>query len=276
MRLAIVGAGPGDPELITLKGRRLLGEADLVIYAGSLVNPALLEFRRPDAKVYDSAAMTLEEVLAIYDENAGREGLIVRLHTGDPSLYGAIQEQIDHCLARGMEVEVVPGVSSVFAAAAALKRELTLPGLGQTLILTRAAGRSSVPERESLSRLASHGATMAIFLSAGLLPELLRDLIPHYGPDCPLRMVHRASWPDERIVRTSLGEMEARLALPGGSPWAENSTEDSGGTGSISGGPTGQVMILVGPVLGAAPADYEKSKLYDPGFSHGRRKGRKA
>lgn len=250
MRVAFIGAGPGDPELITVKGARLVAEADVVIYAGSLVNPALLSGARPGIPVFDSAGMTLEEVLAVYEEHKDEAGLIARLHTGDPSMYGAIQEQLDFCAGLGIETEVVPGVSSVFAAAAALRRELTLPGVSQTLILTRAPGRTPVPEAESLSSLATHGATMAVFLSAGLVDEVVRSLEPSYGPDVPVRVVHRASWPDERVIAGRLSDIAARVA--------EAKLR-------------GQAMILVGPVLD--PGSYERSKLYDPGFSHGCRTG---
>jgi precorrin-4/cobalt-precorrin-4 C11-methyltransferase len=252
MKVWIVGAGPGDPELITLKGRRLIAEADLIVYAGSLVNPELLEFARPGIPIFDSASMTLEEVLAIYDEKAALEGSIVRLHTGDPSIYGAIQEQIDHCEAAGIPVEVVPGVSSVFAAAASLKREFTLPGVSQSLIITRAAGRTPVPDSESLSSFASHRASMALFLSGSLLSEAAAELLSSYPPDTPVRMVRRASWPDEESFACALSELAAGSAV-------------------FSSGKEGQVMVLIGPALAAT--DYDRSKLYDPGFSHGRRKG---
>jgi precorrin-4/cobalt-precorrin-4 C11-methyltransferase len=249
MKVAFVGAGPGDPELITIKGRRLLETADLVIYAGSLVNPELLRFTRPGVPRMDSAGMTLDEVLRIYDGNADKTGLIVRLHTGDPSLYGAIQEQLDHCRRRGIPTEVVPGVSSVCAAAATLERELTIPGISQTVILTRAAGRTTVPAGEGLSSLAVHEATMAIFLSIHLMDEAIADLLPHYGPDCPVRVVHRASWPDQSVIEGTLSDI-----------------------GSKAGGIGGQAMILVGRSLAAGEGDYERSKLYDPAFSHGKRK----
>jgi precorrin-4/cobalt-precorrin-4 C11-methyltransferase len=248
----MVGAGPGDPELITLKGRRLLGEADLVVYAGSLVNPRLLEFTRPGVPTFDSAAMTLEQVLALYDERKDAEGTIVRLHTGDPSIYGAIQEQIDWCEAAGIPVEVVPGVSSVFAAAASLRRELTLPGVSQSLIITRVGGRTPVPDAESIASLAAHGTSMALFLSGGLLPEAASALLTSYPPDTPVRIVRRASWPDEEITARRLDELA--------------------GTGKSREGKDGQVMVLVGPAL--APESYEHSRLYDLGFTHGRRNAR--
>jgi precorrin-4/cobalt-precorrin-4 C11-methyltransferase len=253
MKVWIVGAGPGDPELITLKGRRLLEEADLVVYAGSLVNPALLEFARPGVAVFDSASMTLEEVLSLYDERKALAGSIVRLHTGDPSIYGAIQEQIDHCEAAGIPVEVVPGVSSVFAAAASLKRELTLPGVSQSLIITRAAGRTPVPEAESLASFAAHGSTMALFLSGGRLAEAARELLSAYPHDTPALIVRRASWPDETKTACRLDEL-------------------AGGGGIVAEGQEGQVMVLLGPALG--PESYERSRLYDPSFAHGRRGAR--
>ncbi len=250
MKVAIVGAGPGDPELITVKGRRLLEAADIIIYAGSLVNPELLAFVRLGIPIRDSSGMTLEEIVAIYAENADKDGLIVRLHTGDPSLYGAIQEQIDFCAGHDIPVEVVPGVSSVFAAAAALKRELTLPGLSQTLILTRAVGRTPVPEAEGLVKLGAHGATMAIYLSATLIAELVRELMSSYGADCPVRLVHHASWPDQKIIEGTLADIETKAAGLGG-----------------------QAMILVGHVLDPSVSGYGRSRLYDPEFSHRCRKG---
>jgi precorrin-4/cobalt-precorrin-4 C11-methyltransferase len=233
VKVWIVGAGPGDPELITLKGKRLISEADLVIYAGSLVNPKLLKFARPGVPAFDSASMTLEEVLALYDDRAALEGSIVRLHTGDPSIYGAIQEQIDHCEAAGIPVEVVPGVS-------------------QSLVITRMAGRTPVPDSESLASFASHRASMALFLSGSLLSEAAGELLSSYPPDTPVRMVRRASWPDEKKLSCTLSELAA-------------------GDTEFSSGKEGQVMVLIGPAL--APSAYDRSKLYDPSFTHGRRRG---
>lgn len=255
MKVVIVGAGPGDPELITVKGQKLIAAADIIIYAGSLVNPALLDYAQPSVPRFNSASMTLEEVLAIFDAHASENGLIVRLHTGDPSMYGAIQEQIDHCEKSGIEVEVVPGVSSVFAAAASIRREFTLPGVSQTLILTRAAGRTPVPERESIKALAEHGASMAIFLSATLFSDLITDLLPSYGAECPIRLVHRASWPDEETLSSTLGAVEEAVA-----------------ESAIFKSVQGQLMILVGSALGTGCLNYDRSKLYDPSFSHGLRK----
>lgn len=251
MKVWIVGAGPGDPELLTLKGRRLLEGAACVVYSGSLVNPRLLEFARPGIPVWDSASMTLAEVLAIYAERRDLSGDIVRLHTGDPSIFGAIQEQIDWCKTQGIPVEVVPGVSSVFAAAASLGRELTLPGLSQSLIITRAGGRTKVPASESLASFAAHGTTMALFLSGGLAGPAADQLLEAYPPETPVRLVRRASWADEERLACRLDEL-------------------AGAPRPFGPGQEGQVMILVGPAL--APGSYEASRLYDPGFSHGRRR----
>lgn len=251
MKVWIVGAGPGDPELITVKGRRLLGEADLVVYAGSLVDRRMLEYAKSGVPAYDSAGMTLEEVLSLYRERKALEGNIVRLHTGDPSLYGAIQEQIDWCKAEGVPVEVVPGVSSVFAAAASLGRELTLPGVSQSLVITRVGGRTPVPASESLASFAAHGTTMALFLSGGLLAEAAAELLSAYPPDTPVRLVRRASWPDEETAECRLDEL------------AKQGSRD---------GRQGQTMILVGPAL--ASDGYGRSRLYDPGFAHGYRGAR--
>ncbi len=249
MKVYFVGAGPGDPELLTLKGRRLLAAADIVVWAGSLVNPALLDWAPPAAPRYDSAGMSLAEVLEVYEEAREREGSIVRLHSGDPSLYGAIQEQLDYCAARGIPTEVVPGVSSVFAAAASFKRELTLPGVSQSLVVTRVAGRTGLPPGEELAALAAHGTSLALFLSGGLLTEAARKLSAVLPPATPVRLVRRASWPDERIAACRLGELEE---LAAGGAWE------------------GQTMVLVGRAL--EPEGYEASKLYDSSFSHGRRK----
>ena len=248
-----VGAGSGAADLITVKGRRLLGEADQVIYAGSLVNPELLQFTRTDAKILDSAVMTLEEVLDAMLACEREGGMTVRLHTGDPSLYGAIREQMDALEARGIAYDVVPGVSSFSAAAAALKAEYTLPGVSQTLIITRMAGRTPVPEREDLAALASHGGGMAVFLSAGMLPGVQEKLLAGgYAPETPAAIVHKASWPDEKTYRCTVGTL------------AETGREN---------GICKTALILVGGFLGET---YERSKLYDPSFTTEFRKGRDA
>ncbi len=242
-----VGAGPGDPELITVKGVRLLREADVVIYAGSLVPPEMLTWVRHGAAVHDSSRMNLEEIvtLMITAHNEGRK--VVRLHTGDPSLFGAIGEQMACLDGAGAPYEIVPGVSSFAAAAAAAGSELTLPGVSQTVIITRTAGRTPVPEREALPLLASHQSTMAIFLSADRMDDVVRSLRVHYPEETPVVVVCRASWPEQRIVRGTLRTIEEQMAKAGIDRTA---------------------MILVGAVL-ANKGD--TSKLYDRNFSHGYR-----
>ncbi len=240
-----VGAGSGAADLITVRGARLLGEADVIVYAGSLVNPQLLDYAKAGCAVYDSAKMTLEEVLAVMipAEKAGKA--VVRLHTGDPCLYGAIREQMDALDAAGVSYDVVPGVSSFCGAAAALKAEYTLPDVSQTVIITRMAGRTPVPERENLRALASHGSTMVLFLSTGLIPKLVEELLAGgaYTADTPAALVYKATWPDEKVFRCTLGTLEQTAR--------EN-------------GVTKTALITVGGFLGT---DYARSKLYDPGFT---------
>ena len=248
-RVYIVGAGPGDPELITVKGRRLLEEADVIIYAGSLVPKVLLGYANDECEIYNSATMSLPEVLAVIEKSVGEGKQVVRLHTGDPSLYGAIQEQMDALRKKGIDYEVVPGVSSFLATAAALKQEYTLPGITQTVIITRNEGRTAVPDRESLRSLAAHKATMCIFLSISMLDEVVAELIAGgYEPDTPIAIVQRASWPEQRIFRATLSTI----------------CEEIKGKGVDR-----TSMIVVSHVLGS---DYELSRLYAPEFSHGFRK----
>lgn len=215
MTVYFIGAGPGDPELITVKGRQLLKRCPVVIYAGSLVNPEILRWVRADAATHDSSKLDLETQLSLMaDANAA--GLdVARLHTGDPSLYGAIAEQIRGLRRLGIPYEVVPGVSSCFAAAAALGLEYTLPGGTQTLILTRRSGRTSVPESESLPRLAEAGAAMVLYLSVGDAERVEAELLPAYGPDCPVAVVYRATWPDEQVLRCRLSELSATVEKAG-------------------------------------------------------------
>lgn len=208
MQIYFIGAGPGDPELITVKGQRILGEADIVIYAGSLVNPALLSLVKQGAQVYNSASMTLEEVITVMLEGVQNNKMVVRLHTGDPSIYGAIQEQMDELNKHNIEYKVIPGVSSFLATAAALKQEYTLPDVSQTVIVTRIEGRTPVPEKESLANLASHNATMCIFLSVHMIEEVVTELIKGgYTETTPIAIVQKASWPEEKIVRGTLGDI---------------------------------------------------------------------
>jgi len=245
-----VGAGPGDKELLTLKGARLLARADCVIYAGSLVNPELLEFAPENCRIYDSASMTLEEIIDIMRECANRDENVVRLHTGDPSLYGAIREQIDLLIQHGIDYQIVPGVSSFAAAAATLGAEYTVPGVSQTLILTRMEGRTPVPSKENIVTLAKIQASMAIFLSADMMAELATRLMTGgYTSETPAAIVYKASWPDEIVAKTTLGNLAAEGERIG---------------------VTKTALILVGDFLGDAG---ERSLLYHPDFSHGYRTG---
>ena len=245
MQVYIVGAGAGDPELITVKGQKLLQKADVIIYAGSLVNPGLLDFAKEGAEIHDSASMTLPEVIETIEKAVAKDLMVVRLHTGDPSIYGAIQEQMDALKKKGIDFEVVPGVSSFLATAAALKQEYTLPGISQTVIITRNEGRTPVPEREKLRSLAAHQATMCIFLSITMLADVVKELMEGgYAPSTPIAIVQRASWPEQKIVRATLETIVAEIADKGIDRTA---------------------MIVVSRCLGA---DYELSRLYAPEFSH--------
>lgn len=248
-RVYIVGAGPGDPELITVKGQRLLQKADVIIYAGSLVNPALLDYAKSDSKVYNSASMTLNEVLQVIEEAVQKNLCVVRLHTGDPAIYGAIQEQMDALKKKSIEFSVVPGVSSFLAAAAALKQEYTLPEVSQTVIITRGSGRTKVPEKENLRSLAAHEATMCIFLSVQMLDKVAAELVSGgYKEDTPIAVIQKASWPEEKIVRGTLIDIAAKVKEAGIDRTA---------------------MIVVGNCL---DSDYALSRLYAPEFSHMYRK----
>lgn len=244
-----IGAGPGAPDLITLRGAELLRRAGLIIYAGSLVNPALLDYAPQGCEVYDSALMTLDEVMEKLLDGERRGLTTVRLHTGDPSLYGAIREQMDRLRAEGVEFSVVPGVSSFCAAAAAIPAEYTLPGVSQTLIISRMEGRTPVPAREGIRSLAAHGASMVLFLSSAMLKELASELIAGgYPPETPAALVYKASWPDERVLRGPLASIPAMAEEAGISKTA---------------------LVLVGGFLGD---DYDLSRLYDASFSHGCRR----
>lgn len=239
-----IGAGPGAADLITVRGAALLGQADAIIYAGSLVNPELLNYAKPGCLIFDSAGMALPEVLSRMKEENARGRTVVRLHSGDPSVYGAIREQMDALDAAGIPYEVCPGVSSFCGAAAALKAEYTLPGVSQTVILTRMEGRAPVPARERLEELAAHGATMAIFLSAGMTDKVRDALLKGaYTGDTPCAIVYKATWPDEKIVRGKLGDLKHMAE---------------------SAGIRKTALIVVGDFLGN---DYALSKLYDEHFS---------
>ena len=241
----IVGAGPGDPELITRKGYRLVQEADVVIYAGSLVNPAILEACKEGCEIHNSASMSLDDVLAVTKARVAEGKTVVRLHTGDPAIYGAIQEQMDALKEIGITYDVTPGVSSFLATAAALQQEYTLPNVTQTVIITRMEGRTPMPEKEKLSMLASHGATMCIFLSVQMIDKVAAELIEGgYDKTTPVAIVVKASWPDQRIIRGTLETIADVVAEEG---------------------VIRQAMIVVSRVL---DTDYELSKLYDKGFAH--------
>jgi precorrin-4/cobalt-precorrin-4 C11-methyltransferase len=245
-----IGAGPGDPELITLKGARLLAEADLVVYAGSLVHPDVLKHCRPDATLVDSAPIALEAITDALIEGYRAGKKVVRLHSGDSSIYGATAEQTKRLDVAGVPWAITAGVSSFQAAAAALGVELTLPGVSQSVILTRAEGRSTpMPDGEQLDQLGKTGATLCLFLSATLAKKIESDLIPHYGADCPVAVVVRASWPDQVILRCTLDGLDAALK---------------------EAKVTKTAMIIVGRVL---LKEGEASKLYDKAFTHGYRRG---
>jgi precorrin-4/cobalt-precorrin-4 C11-methyltransferase len=235
-----VGAGPGAADLITIRGAELLRHADVVIYAGSLVSEELLSYTGEHCQIFNSAEMTLDEVISVMSRFS--DGEIVRLHTGDPSVYGAVREQMDRLSSLNIPYEICPGVSSFCAAAAALRSEYTLPGISQSVIITRMTGRTPVPERERISALASHGATMVIFLSAGMTEKLQEELLEGYAPQTPAAIVSKASWADEKIIRCTVGEL--------------HEAANKHGIGK-------HALITVGDFLGE---DYDLSKLYDPAF----------
>lgn len=244
-----IGAGPGDPELLTIKGKRLIDEADVIIYAGSLVNPAVLKDAKKSAAIYNSAGMTLEEVIGVIKEAEEQGKQAVRVHTGDPAIYGAHREQMDELDKLGIAYDVIPGVSSFLATAAALKKEYTLPGVSQTVILTRMEGRTPMPEKEKLADLAKHQATMIIFLSVGQMEELAKQLMTSYPPTTPVAVVYKASWEDQKIVTGNLTDIAQKVEEAGIRKTA---------------------LTVVGDFLGD---EYELSRLYDKHFTHEFRKG---
>jgi len=247
-----VGAGSGAPDLITVRGARLLQEADIIIYAGSLVNPALLDKRKKTCSVYNSANMTLEEVITVMEEAEKNRRTVVRLHTGDPCLYGAHQEQMNALDRLGIQYEICPGVSSFCGAASALRAEYTVPGVSQTVIITRMEGRTPTPENERIEALAAHGVTMVFFLSMGQIDALTTRLLAGgYQPDTPAAIVYKATWDDEIVIRTTISQMAAEAARAG---------------------ITKTALITVGDFLGDAQT---RSCLYDPAFSTEFRKAKK-
>lgn len=248
-KVYFIGAGPGDPELITVRGRRLLDEADVVIYAGSLVNPALL--KGIGAEIHDSAGMDLDAIIDIISQSFHKGRRVVRLHTGDPALYGAITEQIDRLLELDIPCEIIPGVSSAMAGAAALGQELTIPEVSQTVIFTRIEGRTPVPERENLGSLAEHRASMVIFLSVGMIERVRDELLKGYPEDTPVAVIEKVSWPGERMVTGTLKDIAARVKEAGINKTA---------------------LIYVGEALRASRKKLKKeSRLYHKDFKHGYR-----
>ncbi len=248
-----VGSGPGDPSLITVKAKELLEKADVIVYSGSLLNPKLLESKKQEAEVYDAALLDRERIYEILRDSTRRGKLAMRFHDGDPALFSTIREQIDKLELDGIKSKVIPGVTALLAAAAAMNLELTLPGNTQTVIITRAELRTPVPEREKISELARHGSTMALYLSVHLIDKIVQEILASgfYSRDTPAAIVYRASWDDQVILKGTLGDIadktrRARI--------------------------TKTAVIIVGDVL--APKKYEFSKVYDPGFTHGFRKAK--
>lgn len=248
-RVFFVGCGPGDPDLITVKAKKLIQKADTVVYSGSLIPDAVLKMCKK-GELHDAAKLVREEIFDLLYRNAEKGRLVVRLHDGDPTIYGAIREQIDRLEEKGVSSEVVPGVTALLASAAALRTQLTLPGVTQTVILTRAESRTKVPKREQISELARHGATMSFYLSVHLLPDIARQAIRGgYGGSTPVAVVYRASWPDQKVVTGTLSDIAKKVR-------AAKITRTA--------------IVIVGNVV--RPTSYEYSKLYDKTFSHGYRK----
>ena len=250
-KVIFIGAGPGDPKLLTLRGYEAIENADIIIYAGSLVNPEVLNHRKEDSKVYNSASLDLNEIIAIIEEGIANDKLIARVHTGDPSIYGAIGEQIRELKKRDIDFEIVPGVSSVFGSAAALEAELTLPEISQTVIITRPEGRTPKPKEESLASLATHQATMCIFLGVGMIDKVVEELKKGhngeegYNDNTPIAVVRKATWEDQLIIKGTLSDISDKVK-------EANITKTA--------------MIIVGDVLD--PGNFESSKLYDSNFRH--------
>ena len=250
-KVVFIGAGPGDPELITIKGKKWLEQADVIIYAGSLLNPEILKYGKAGAELHDSAAMHRDEVFRVMVESVKEGKLVARVHDGDPSFYGAIQEQMDFLAKQGINYVNVPGVSCLQGSAASLQRELTLPNISQTVIVTRPKGRTPVPESESIRELAKHQATMVIFLGTPQLATVVNELQKGgYTRNTPAALVYKATWPEQKIVRGTLGDIVEK---------------------ANSAGIKETALIFVGRVLN--PEGYDYSKLYEPTFTTGFRKG---
>jgi len=243
-KVYFIGAGPGDPELITIKGKKIIDSSEVIIYAGSLVNKEVIDSRKPDAEVYNSAEMNLPEIIEVMEKAIKSGKTVARVHTGDPSIYGAIREQIEELKKLKIEFEVIPGVSSFVAAASVLGKEFTVPEISQTVICTRFEGRTPVPEKESLELLASHKASMAIFLSVGMIDDVVKKLLVHYETTTPIAVVQKATWADQKIIEGNLENIAEKVKNEKISKTA---------------------LILVGDFLGDK---YEVSKLYDKSFTH--------
>ncbi len=252
MKVYIIGAGPGDPKLITVKGAELIERCPIVFYTGSLVPKEVVVRARADAKVLDSSGMDLNQIVDILKEAHRSNQDVARVHTGDPSIFGSTAEQIRKMEELGIPYEIIPGVSSFTAAAAVLGKELTLPELSQTVIVTRAEGRTLMPEKEKLHMLAAHEATIVLFLSVSLMRKIVKELSPHYGEDCPVAVVQKATWPDQKIVLGTLKDISDKVR-------EAKITETA--------------IIIVGRVL--TSKDFANSRLYDPEFTHRFRKGKK-
>lgn len=251
MKVIFVGAGPGDPDLLTVKARRLLRQCHICVYAGSLVSPEVVDLVPENAELHDSAAMTLEQIETVFVSAQQQDIDVIRLHTGDPAIYGAIREQMNILDRLGIDYEVVPGISSFQASAAALKTELTAPEIAQTIILSRTSGRTPMPAKQDLAELARTESTLCLFLSVHKLGTVVGELIPYYGADCPIGVVFRASWPDEVVIQGTLADIAPKVAAAG---------------------ITKTAMIVVGPAIGSDRArDIPVSKLYHRHFSHGYR-----
>ena len=249
--ISFVGAGPGAVDLITVRGMRLISEADMIIYAGSLVNPELLKYAKKDAEIHDSSKLTLEQVTDLMIKADKEDKNVVRLHTGDQSVYGAVREQMDILEANHISYESCPGVSACFGAASSLDLEYTLPGISQTLIITRMEGKTAVPEKEKISLLASHKASMAVYLSTGMLDKLSDELIRGgYDKDTPAALVYKATWPEQKRFICTVGTL------------CETARKND---------ITKTAIVLVGDAI--KQSGYERSKLYDPDFTTEYRKG---
>lgn len=251
-KVYFAGCGPGDPDLITVKAKKILQRADVVVYSGSLIPEKILKMCKK-AKMHDASGLVREEIFDILRNGAKKGKVVVRLHDGDPAIYGAIREQTDNLKKEGIECEVIPGVTSFLASSAALGLQLTLPGITQTIIITRAEKRTKVPKREQISELAKHKATMVFYLSVQLLSDIVKEAVKGgYSVATPVAVVYRASWPDQKVITGTLQDIVKKV-------WAEKITRTA--------------IVMIGDVI--QPKSYEYSKLYDKTFSHGYRKARK-